>query len=194
MLDQRFLVTILEVKDERIRVSFPGRGFPLYGMLVHLEFHGEGGFSSYQAEVMQSPREAGDGLLLKRPESCQTTSHRLDLRVPAEIEVQFKAHAHPRRNSGKVLNLSAGGVLLECRTPLSVGDSLDLELSLPGARHITTVGQVAFVYATEGDADKGYRYGVRFLGLDPEEQRAITGFVWHYLRSAYPWRFPGVSR
>lgn len=194
VLDQRFLVSILEAGGETVLVTFPTRGLPMDGMLVHLEFHDKNGYASYETEVVRSPREPGDGLLLKRPSAYQTTSHRLDWRVPADIEAQFKVHAHPRRIKGRVLNMSVGGLLIESRARLSIDDSLDLELTLPGPHRIDTVGQVVFSSPVEDAASGVHRHGVRFVGLEPENQHAIIRYIRNFLRATYPWRFSQDSQ
>ena len=66
-MDQRFMVGILSVTPETVRVSFPMNHFPAPGMRVELEFHDAQGYTSYESEVIETPATVGDGLLLVHP-------------------------------------------------------------------------------------------------------------------------------
>ena len=52
-MGQRFLVEILEVEDDTVRLSCPGADYPVTGMIVSLEFHDPAGYNSYRVEVLE---------------------------------------------------------------------------------------------------------------------------------------------
>ncbi|HNR30599.1 MAG TPA: PilZ domain-containing protein [Candidatus Hydrogenedentes bacterium] len=185
LLGQRFLVTILETNPTAIRVSFPSVDFPLENMHVELEFHDESGFLSYEFEVLETPKNVGDGLLLSRPAAPVHTRHRTDWRVPAMFEVAIREQAHPRAIAGRIRNLSAGGMLAETDVALRVGDAVDLRFELPSGREIKTVAEVVSSAATPERTSNAHLFGLRFLGLEPEDAQAVTHYVRFRLRELH---------
>ncbi len=90
LMGQRFLVTVLNANTDTLRVSFPVQDFPLEGMYVNLEFHDDLGYVTYETEVIESPKQAGDGLLIRRPPESVRTHHRTAWRVSADFRVEIK--------------------------------------------------------------------------------------------------------
>lgn len=186
LLGQRFLVGILEVTPTTLRVSFPTVHFPLEGMRVQLEFHDEEGYTAYETEVLESPKDVGDGLLLARSESPIRNQHRTNWRIPAALQVAIREHAHPRTYNGHARNVSAGGMLVESDVALRAGDAVDLSFELPTGREIKTVAEVISTAACPERTSNAHLYGFRFIGLDPADVRALSQYIWHRLRELYP--------
>ena len=87
--------------------------------------------------------------------------------VPARIETS----KGPARGTAR--NLSCGGAFLLCKAMPAVGQSLEVEIDLPG-RKIKAVAEVRYQFSHPEDGDG---VGVRFLRLDGEDLAAITRFV-----------------
>ena len=189
LLGQRFLTSILELGPDSVRVSFPRQSIVSDGMRAQLEILDENGSALYETEVLRAPRDVGDGLLLRRPNLAQHTWHRNHWRVPVELAVSFKEHVHPRRQSGDILNLSAGGLLLESRADMEVGSSLDLQFRVPPQHEISALGRVVFAGDSVGGTSAVRRYGIHFVGMAPDEQRVLQDYVWRRLRELNPSSF-----
>ena len=71
-------------------------------------------------------------------------------------------------------NLSVGGVFFERTIPHPIGTQVKLKFELPGKEGvIETTGEVV---STPGD-EEGLGAGVKFINLDPVEQRLIEEFI-----------------
>lgn len=182
VMGKRFLVSVLHANDAAMRVSFPIRDFPIPGMRVDLEFHGDRGYAHCETEVLEATGEIGEGLLLKRPAASLWNQHRTSWRVPVALQAKVKSHVHPRRVDVKVINLSSGGLLLLTSHPLEHGENVDVELDLGGAT-IPLLGQVAHIAAPQDDGQTPV--GIRFISTDAQDRQQINNYVWRKLRDLY---------
>lgn len=185
---QRFLVTILKVDEERIQVTFPTSDFPIEGMYVDLEFHDDKGYTAYESEVVDTPKEVGDGLVVKRPPADTIrNSHRSAWRVPADFSVRMKHHVHPRRVEVPVVNVSAGGMLLKTEMDVAVGDSIDLQFTLPGgSKEDTLLGRVMHVSTPPDMTGDEKMVGLHFVSPEPESRKSLSNYIWRRLREMDP--------
>ena len=62
VMRQYFMVEIVEVGEQSLKLSFPGRDYPVEGMPVDLQFHDKTGFYSYPSVVMRGPDSADSGI------------------------------------------------------------------------------------------------------------------------------------
>jgi hypothetical protein len=187
VIGQHFLVDLIEVGEESIRVTFPGKDYPVVGMLVHLDFHDAEGYDSYEAEVLEGPSRDGSGLVLTRPAESRRTQHRDACRVPTDLTVQVKDQVHVRRYDAALLNLSAGGALIETDAPFDFSTVLEVTLSLPGERQLRILGQVVHISNEARSPNPAVRmYGVRFISIDPDVRQAVSRYAWYRLREIYP--------
>lgn len=185
---ERFLVTILKIADDNIQVTFPTSDFPIEGMHVDLEFHDDTGYTAYESEVVETPREVGDGLVVKRPPSeMSRTSHRSAWRVPADFSVRMKHHVHPRRVEVPVINVSAGGMLLKTEMDVEVGDSIDLQFTLPGElKEDLLLGRVMHVSTPPGIGSNERMVGLLFVSPEVRSREALSNYIWRRLREMDP--------
>jgi len=97
---------------------------------------------------------------------------RRDDRVPISIWVEeTKGEELYYQQAG---NLSVGGVFFERTIPHPIGTKVNLRFELPGREGvIETIGEVVNV----PDDPKGLGAGIKFLELDPIEQRLIQEYV-----------------
>lgn len=179
---RRFLVALLSVQGDVLRVSFPMRDFPVEGMPAVLEFHEERGFAAYDCEVIATPREVGDGLRIRlmRSEGAESR-HRGAWRVDTSIPLTIKGHVHPRRHEGTAVNISAHGMRLTTQAFMEVGDNFDFSMALGEGKQHKGVGQVMHAAPTSAP-DEARQYGVRFIGADPALTGAISRYVWRQVR------------
>ena len=194
LMGHRYLVTVLSVSPENVRVSFPVQSFPMEGMYVNLEFHDDLGYATYESEVLSSPREPGDGLLLRRPPESLRTHHRTSWRVAADFRVEMKGHVHPRRYDAPVINISAGGMLVRSDAPVKMGDNMDLSFDLPGDGPKTTLGEVMHVNVPEDSRGGVPLLGLRFVSPSEALQKSVTMYIWRRLRQLHPGQHTHLRR
>jgi Tfp pilus assembly protein PilZ len=186
LMGHRFLVTILAVSPETVRVSFPVQDFPMEGMYVNLEFHDDLGYATYESEVIASPNEPGDGLLLRRPPESLRTHHRTSWRVAADFRVEMKGHVHPRRYDAPVINISAGGLLVRTDAPLNLGDNLDISFDLTGDGRKQALAEVMHLNVPEASQGAIPLVGLRFVSPEPALTKSVTMYIWRRLRQMHP--------
>ncbi len=192
LMGRRFMVGILNVAEDSLRVSFPMDELPMDGMRVELEFHDERGYTRYETEVVQGPQEVGDGMVLRRPPASSRFRHRSSWRVPVGFRAELKGHVHPRRYEGTVRNISAGGALIKTKAAVDVGDNIEITLHLPNQSPEAVLGEV--VHCPADTSPGAGRIGVRFISPDPTTAKILNTFVWKRLRELQPDRGGYVRR
>lgn len=180
-----FLVKIIDVQTAYIRVTFPGKDYPVEGMQVILDFHDENGFNSYRTHVVRAPDRAG-ALTLVRPVEARRTSHRDSCRVPTDLTVQVKDQVHIRRYDAALHNLSGGGALIETNANYDFSTTVEVTLSLPNEPRHTIIGQIVHVADSRHRGNGSKLYGIRFIALTPETTQSLARYIWKRLREVYP--------
>ena len=107
-----------------------------------------------------------------------TVTARQRLRVSTDLEIVV-VHGETMARA-RIDNLSCGGVLLLCDSPLEKGGSLTLHLAniSRGVGTMATNGEVVWL-ADRGSSGVSFRYkfGTRFLSLQEPEQQTLDSFV-----------------
>ncbi len=183
---RNFMVEILSIAGDTMRVAFPGIDYPVEGMLVDFELHDPEGFSYFQAVVVQGPRADGDGVVLRLPDLAQRATHRDSARVPTDIDVTLTEEGGATA-PGKLRNLSSGGGFIETGAHFAEGSSVAMAVDIPnvGRKNV----DIQILHVTEPRAtDIGpiYSYGTRFTGYEPGAGRALTQYLWDRLIELYP--------
>jgi Tfp pilus assembly protein PilZ len=184
IMNDHFMVEILDVGEENLHVSFPGMDYPIEGMPCDLEFHDKTGFNCYRTVVTAGPAETGSGVLLARPHTAGRARHRDSCRIQTDLSAQVKDQVHVRRHDADVINLSSGGALIATRAPFTYETTVEMTLSLPGQPSLQLLASVAHV--SEQDDSTGQRLvGVRFSNPDGQTLASLTTYIWGRLRELY---------
>lgn len=185
-MGEHFLVDVLEVRGDVIRVSFPARDYPVEGMRVDLEVHNDTGYCRYPAIVMDSPEHTeAKGLKLKIAKQPRFARHRDTCRVPTDLTVQVKEAGRPRRHNAELVNLSSGGAGICCGAPLAEGSDVDIEISLPGERVHNLRGTVLHERPSDRCGNAKH-FGVRFRHSDDAVTAALARFIGQRVHDLYP--------
>ncbi len=83
-------------------------------------------------------------------------------------------------------NISYGGIFVEMRDPPPVDSPVEVQIQVPGGRHVTIKGRVAHI-VVPANAGKGWGepgIGVQFTEIGPEDERRLYALV----REAKEWR------
>lgn len=186
VMNQLFLVEILEVNDDTMRVTFAGMDYPVEGMQADLEFHDKLGFNCYRTIVLEGPKNERSGIVLMRPRECSRARHRDSCRVPTDLTVQVKDQEHFRRYDAALINLSAGGTLISTEAPFDLDATIEIHISLPGEPTHKVLGHIVHVGEDEGGPAGAPRLlGVRFVTPDPDVVESIVKYIWRRLREIY---------
>lgn len=186
IMEQRFLVSIQDVTENSIEVSFPIRDFPVEGMRVDLEFHDLEGYTRFESEVLVAPKEVGDFLVLRRPPAYVRNYHRGAWRVPVDFKAEVKGHVHPRRLHVPVVNLSTGGLLMLTDAEMAVDDMLDVTLPVPALEGERMTCKVVHI-AEESKKSSGLsQVGCSFVSPDPQSIKTLSDFIWKRIRELGP--------
>ncbi len=86
--------------------------------------------------------------------------------IDVQVKVRMASNADYRIIHGRGTDLSCGGVAAVVAAELVIGQSVDLEISLPYA------SQPIRVRATVRNRDS-YRYGLEFVNLSPADHKLI---------------------
>lgn len=94
------------------------------------------------------------------------------LRVPTHLKVRYGAG-----ESGPVLNLSEGGLFVECETPLAPGSPLHLEIETGDAGAALQLDAEVAWNRELPTLDGPAGFGVAFKDLEAEEYAAVAALV-----------------
>jgi hypothetical protein len=186
IMGQRFLVSIQKVTEQTIEVSFPVRDFPVEGMRVDLEFHDMEGFTRFESEVLATPKELGDFLVIRRPPSYVRNYHRGSWRVPVDFKAEFKGHVHPRRVHVPVVNLSTGGLLVLTDGGFEVEDMLEATIPIPALAGEKMTCKVVHRANEAESVDGLVQTGCAFVSPDPTSVKAIASYIGNRLKELGP--------
>ncbi len=181
-------VTILSTTQHHIRVTGIHHSEEIFsGMQVALELCSNRGCLVLQTEVIEVAETANEGILLAIPESPTNVFLRQFWRIAINIYAEIKPHAHPRKIKALIRNISAGGMLIIINEPLEVGESVEIFFALKDSiaykkREFRLVGSVTHVSIT-GDT---YQVSLKFVGMDPKDEKQINEFVIKTLRASCP--------
>ncbi len=173
-----FLVTVLDVNTETVRVSFPARDYPIEGLCVALEFHDPLGFVSYGTKVLEGPSPQNETILLQRPADMKRRWHRKTYRIPTDLTVQVRDHGHARRYDAELVDLSVGGARICTEAPFDRKTLIELAMSIPGEPGHTVLCDIMDVLKPD-DVLKptAHQFCLRFIDLDHEAEQSIVRYV-----------------
>lgn len=124
------------------------------------------------------------GVLNLAPEEIQDTDNNRRIRGD-RLSVSFPVFATFKGNliQGymEALNLSWSGMLIATNFPLSPGDKIDLEFTLPYSEVPIKVKAQVIHQIPERSPEEATQIGLSFLEMEPNVQRMISGFVLEYL-------------
>ncbi len=187
VMNRHFMAEIQEVNDDNIRVTFPGKDYPIPGMQVDMEFHDVSGFSYYRTSVFKGPSRGVEGIVLGRPRELKRFQHRESCRVGTDLTVQLKDQVHIRKYDAAVVNISSKGLLARSEAPLAFNATVEVTMSLPGEPSFTVLGQVVHTAGgLGGNEGPGTFFGIRFLDLEPDVENAVSRYIWRRLKELYP--------
>lgn len=183
---RHFKSRILEVGPDTFRVAFPGRDYPVPGLNIVLEFHDDLGFYYMPTSVVEGPHVKPGGITVRKVADVKRSTHRDSFRVTTDLTVRVRDHIHVRRYDAALVNISAGGALLRSDAPWEFDSTLEITLSLPGEQLYTLLGQVIHVATCPRSGQQLERmFGVKFIGVDPEIERAVTSYIFARLPELY---------
>jgi Tfp pilus assembly protein PilZ len=184
--ERHFLVRVLALDADTVRVTFPGRDYPVEGMRADMEFHDEDGYCYYPTEVLRGPVAGEEGIVLRRPAEVKRSVHRSTFRIPTDLTVQVKDRDHVRRYNASLQNISAGGALIRSDAPFDFSTTVEMDLSLPGESMHTISCQVAQILPSGSPQDCHARLiCLRFAELAADADLSITHYIWRRLQDLY---------
>jgi CheY-like chemotaxis protein len=113
----------------------------------------------------------------------------LDIAVREMLRVLLSASVDGRVDDepfyGRVKNISATGMLIECDTPLAEGARLNCTFYLPNAKKVEVSGKI--IRSLEQSlGHKDHQYGLMFTELTAEAKRLLTAYVEYTSRTSCP--------
>ena len=180
---------ILRVLD----VTAPPPGAEI-GATIALSLVNEQGVHSATAQIAQVASKPHVALALRAPIKLVTKQNRRFVRVTVKLPVRCAVRASAKAElvgstdtDAKTLDLSAGGMRLATTLPLSVGDELDLTVSLQSGvrsqtREIQRAGRVLRVLPGETKPRVTIFAGIELIHANQREQDALVMIVFELER------------
>jgi c-di-GMP-binding flagellar brake protein YcgR len=183
---RHFLVHVLELNGDLVHLSFPGRDYPVEGISANIECHDEDGFYYCQTEVVQGPRDDIVGIMVRKLSDFRRSTHRQSFRAPTDLTVQVKEQIHARRYNAALINISAGGALIQSEAPFEFNSLIELNLGLPSEPQHNILCQIVHMIEGVGRNNVPVRYfGLKFINVEGDVANAITRYACQQLRKLY---------
>jgi CheY-like chemotaxis protein len=137
-----------------------------------------------QDAVLRCLDAGANGVLFKpvtRQELCSRVEDLLFVAARRHVRTLVRLRVDAKAGSaaffGNTVNVSAGGMLLECSTPLNAGEALDLRFSLPGDPDPLALRARVVRAASESTPSGRHACGLAFEGITDAERRRLDAFV-----------------
>jgi len=108
-----------------------------------------------------------------------TQERRKFVRLNINVEINYSIIPHEEQQETGTKNISAGGICMVSDKPLSIGDTLQLEIKLPeDPPSIQVKGKAVWVkqfIATE--KHESFDIGVEFINISEENRKRINKYV-----------------
>lgn len=176
---RKYRVTVRDVAEDTIWVSFPGAGYPPEDAGVDLEIHDSGGYFIYHTRVAITPLEENAGVVLRRSESVDYIHHRRSWRVMADLAARIEDDTDRSPFAGRVVDLSSKGALIECDERVETGQRVQLAIAMGDEEVCEVGGSVVRV-------EDGGRCAVVFEDVAPAAHGLLIPFVWDALKRQQP--------
>lgn len=138
-------------------------------------------FTSPILDYLEFPKPL---LIVNRPKQLRKFEQRLWDRIPAVLNITYslmengKPAAPPVKS--KTVNISGGGVLLECSQELHPGQELKLLLTLPWGKRIAFKGKVVRVMnSVSNNPQYPFRAAVEITDISYKNREQILYLVFH---------------
>jgi len=193
---ERFKSLIQELDGETVSVTVPyrqGKYLLLHsGEMVKVEFAVSDAIYGFQAKVLGRKKSNHVPLvLLSRPAFFTRQQRRSFVRFPVTLPVQFYLNPQSgssltpescEEKSGKIIDISGGGLQIYTSTSLQVGAEVLLRLKLNDGhpQELLLSGIVSWV--TEDEWHRSVRFGVSFSGISEAAQERIISYVFSMMR------------
>ena len=120
---------------------------------------------------MDSPKQniPGTAVLVEQNESVRRWER---FTVDVRMKASFKRNSMPLTVFGRGSDVSQGGMAAYIPSELTVGTSVDLELSLPYVSGEQPIRIVATVRNRNG-----FRYGLEFLGVEDDQRNKLVSAI-----------------
>jgi c-di-GMP-binding flagellar brake protein YcgR len=188
-----YACAVVEVDAQIIWVDLPIRRDGMLdlevGQLVSVRFDRPGDaaylFDTAVSEVRHDDR-APFGLA--RPVTIDRRSHRREARLPMVLDAAFDLEDGPG-GTGKVVDLSAGGVGLVCECELGVASTVRVRLDLPGPEgevplEAPAVVRSATLYGRTPGGSTLHHHGLAFVEDDEAlREQVLAAVIWNLTRN-----------
>jgi len=184
--DGKYLSRVEDVSCERILIAGPLEGsnidVPRKGKKVVINVFSDAGLRRFEATVAQSTSHPLPLLSLVNFKYIGILQRRQHVRLNERVTVYYKRHPNDEKNgdwrTGWTQDISAGGLRLETSDDdMTVGDILEIELSLPGEGTVMPVGRVARISEIGSRGSSLLSIGVQFIGILPSEVSLISRYI-----------------
>ena len=107
------------------------------------------------------------------------SERRVHYRMPAQLEVFYRALTAKEKTEGKTINVSAGGLLLVVDQKINLGTFLELRFETvpPDPKPILAVGKVVRLDEIKKDDKTYYGLGIRFTNIKEDDRTKILEII-----------------
>lgn len=113
-------------------------------------------------------------LLLIKMQHLLNVAPRMDYRAALAVAIQGKFKNRPLPFWTE--NISASGMLIKAKEPLSKGDGIFFSFFLPDGTHVSGYGEITRINRPGLEQDS-FLDGIKFTSIDPDVQSAIDAVV-----------------
>lgn len=181
--DQEWKTRVEELREGQVVVAdpFPASASLKPGTPLQVTFGNSRGIFRFDTEVLYRFDRPLPILILQAPKDLWRLQRRMNFRLDVHLPIRFiidPAEDSPAisafNREGVTENLSAGGLLLACRTEVKAGQTLAVRVGLPDE----TLQVKAVARRVWSDEEAGrFLVGIEFLDLVESDRDRIVAFL-----------------
>ncbi len=149
------------------------------------------GYMIYWMQVMTPPNDLGRQAVLRRNPNAAGNFNRRGWRVNVSLPATIRRAGAPHFIESRAANLSMEGAFLESAASISLGDLIDVRMTIPGTTPCQLSARVCRLAApTPTDTDNlspdqpVTGAGLCFLNVPPETRTILTCYLWRTIRES----------
>lgn len=139
----------------------------------------------YFMQVLRAPGEMGQHAILRRTPRVGVNHNRRGWRIPVSMNIGLRRNGAGEFVEGRLHNLGMEGALVSSPIRAVQGDGITLRICLPDEQPVLVgalVTRVAVPSASPGKQYSSPILGLEFTHMPKDSQRALTMFMWRYIR------------
>lgn len=182
---------IEEITTDYLHISVPmvrGELLPLrIGTKVKINFANKDNAYYFNSIIVDRKNDRIPILIIKKPENFIKIQRRQWVRVPAIIDIHFKAQKHQddekvEQYKGSTIDISGGGMLFYTSDPVENGQVLDIKIDLPDRQSLFCKAKIIRILEKASEKGKKNKAILEYTDINEGDRDKLVNFIFEKQR------------